>query len=246
MANIRRMTKKRLGELLLQEGLIKDEQLELGLEEQQQTGELIGEILVRKGYVNESDIARIICTQFSFPYLSVSHYYIAPELKKLFDLETLEKYLFVPIDKFGDVMGIVIAGLLDQDILDEIEKKTKCTIQIYVGKVSEVKQVIREKFAEEGRPAVAGGATMQGQAGAATAVVEDVTAPPTAKGAAKKKKADEKEEVGEETAAAEAGVSGDEEKSDDAVVRELEQQFKKFRFFDDDPKKKGEEKEDTK
>lgn len=175
MANIHRMTKKRLGELLLQEGLINKEHLQTGLEEQEQTGELIGDILVRKGFVTESDIARTISTQFSFPYISVLHYYIAPEMLTLFDLRALERNLFVPIDRFGDVLSVVIAGLLDQDVIDEIERRSECSAQVYVGMVSEVKQVIKEKFAPALTGQHAGGeaASAEGQK-----AVVDVTAPP--------------------------------------------------------------------
>lgn len=170
MANVHRMTKKRLGELLLQEGVIRQEHLDESLEEQQQTGELIGDILVRRGFCTESDVARTISTQFSFPYISVMHYHISPEMAGLFPLEHLEKNLFVPIDKFGDVLNVVVAGLLDQDVVEDIEKTTGCTAQVYVGMVSEVKQVIREKFAK--LPAK--------QPAAKSADVNvDVTAPPT-------------------------------------------------------------------
>jgi len=233
MANIRRMTKKRLGELLLHEGLISEEQLEGGLEEQKQTGELIGEILVRKGHVNESDVARTISTQFSFPYLAVSHYYIAPEMRDLFTLERLEKNCFVPIDRFGDVLAIVIAGLLDQDVIDEIEKETSSSIQVYVGKVSEVKQTIKEKFAGDA-PATAPG---KGSKAAAASAV-DITAPPDIKPVAKKKKSGEEEdqEIADAVDAPRFDVEKPEpsDKGDDEVVKELESQFKKFRFAEGD------------
>ncbi len=246
MGSIRRTTRKRLGELLLHEGLINDEQLELGLEEQKNTGELIGEILVRKGFVTETDVARTIATQFSFPYLSVSHYYIAPEMMQIFSLEELEKHCFVPIDAFGDVLSIVVAGPLDQDVMDEIEKKAKATVHVYVGTVSDVKQVIKDKFAGDGKPAKAAHAAGKGAAaGAATATAEvDVTAPPRA---AKKvgppagdeariNAAEANEEIARAADAAEAN-------GDETVVKELEEQFKKFRFFDDDKK---DEKKDSK
>jgi len=165
------MTKKRLGELLLQEGVINEEQLNESLEEQQQTGELIGDILVRKGFCTESDVARTISTQFSFPYISVMHYYVSPELVGLFPLEQLEKNLFVPIDKFDNVLNIVVAGLLDQDIIEDIEKSTGCSAQVYVGMVSEVKQVIKEKFAKKPAKKTAGKS--------AADVNVDVTAPPS-------------------------------------------------------------------
>lgn len=232
MANIRRMTKKRLGELLLQEGLISEEQCQEALEEQKKTGELVGEILVRKGYVNESDVARTIATQFSFPYLSVTHYYVSPEMKDLFKLETLEKYCFVPIDRFGDVLGIVIAGLLDQDIIDEIEKHTKSTIQVYVGKVSEVKQIIKERFAGNIEKA---GAVATAEASPSM----DVTAPPTLT-PIKKSRDSEDEDQDMPPGAVQDADEKAAGRSDEAVMQELEQQFQKFRFFDDDNKEKKE------
>jgi type IV pilus assembly protein PilB len=230
MGNIRRMTRKRLGELLLQEGLVNEERLEQALEEQQQTGELVGEILVRKGFVTESDVARTISTQFSFPYLSVSRYYIAPEMVKLFSLEEIEKNCFVPIDRFGEVLSIVVAGLLDQDVMDDIEKRTKSTLQIYVGTVSEVKQVIKEKFANIPGPS----AKPKGAPEAA-----DVTAPPAAHASAKKAPAEAQTTTLTEAEANEdvAGPpDGDAAPTDDSVVKELEEQFKKFRFFEGEAK----------
>jgi hypothetical protein len=246
MANIRRMTRKRLGELLLQEGLVSEEQLETALEEQKQTGELIGEILVRKGYVNEAVIAKTISVQFSFPYLAVNNYYITPDMRGVFSLETLEKHCFVPIDKFGDVLGVVIAGLLDQDVVDEIEKHSGCAIQVYVGKVSEVKQVIKERFAAAS-PQARAAEVKPSKEGRASGV--DVTAPPKMTVVTKKKGAneDDSDVVDLSEAIVEEGAAPDAAKSDEAVVKELEQQFKKFRFFDEDGKGKpesGEKKEE--
>ena len=173
MANIHRMVKKRLGELLMEEGLINEDTLNSCIDEQTQTGELIGDILVRRGFVTESDVARTISTQFSFPYISVLNYEITPDMQSLFPLETLEKNLFVPIDRFGSVLSIVIAGLLDQEVLESIEDQTECSVQVYVGKVSEIKQVIKEQFAKSA-------AATAKKAKEAREEMVDVTAPPPA------------------------------------------------------------------
>jgi hypothetical protein len=204
------MTKKRLGELLLQEGVVNDEQLKEALEEQQQTGELIGEILVRKGFVTESDIARTISTQFSFPYISVLNYYIAPDMTEIFPLEMLEKHLFVPIDRFGDVLSIVVAGLLEQEIVSEIEKKSDCTAQVYVGMVSEVKQIIKDKFASTAAAKAKGDKKAAASGAAETAVTVDVTAPPKKEPVAKEDRDEELVDLSEAILAAEESVTADE------------------------------------
>lgn len=232
MANVHRMTKKRLGELLLTESVITNEQLAESLDEQKQTGELIGDILVRRGFCTESDVARTISTQFSFPYLSVMNYHIDSEMTELFSLETLEKNLFVPIDRFGNVLSVVVAGLLDRDVIDEIEEKSGCSAQVYVGMVSEVKQIIRETFA----PAAAARQTAEVQKAEKAPV--DVTAPLEAKPA--ESKADEIMDLSEAILAADANE--DSPDPDEKVVDEAEKNLDNSRFFEQDAQDKESEK----
>ena len=96
MARIHRMTKKRLGELLVDEGLITEQQVQEVLAEQKKTKGLFGEILVSKAYVTESDIARAIARQFSIPFISARGYDIPQEVVNLFPSDMLEKYRYSP------------------------------------------------------------------------------------------------------------------------------------------------------
>lgn len=144
MARIHRMTKKRLGELLVDEDLITEQQVQEVLAEQKKKGELFGEILVSKSYVTESDIVRTIARQFSIPFISARGYDIPQEVVDLFSFDMLEKYQFVPIDRFGDVLIVVIAGVMDSRVLVEIEKVSGCTVQVYAGTVSDVKETLKK------------------------------------------------------------------------------------------------------
>lgn len=148
MARIHRMTKKRLGELLLDEDLITEEQVQEVLKEQKASGGLFGEILVRKSYVTESDIARAIARQFSIPFISTAGYSIPDDVIDLFPFELLEKYQFVPIDRFGEVITVVIAGVMDRRVLEQIEEITGCSVQVYAGTASDVRNTL-ERLARE-------------------------------------------------------------------------------------------------
>jgi hypothetical protein len=121
---MQRMTKRRLGEVLLQERLVTKEQIEEALADQSVTGELLGEILVRKGYVAERNIAETIATQYSFPYLEPDQYYISGDIIHLLPMEIIEKHTVVPLDRFGDILTVVVAGPLDEEVVKEIEQKT--------------------------------------------------------------------------------------------------------------------------
>lgn len=142
MARIHRMTKKKLGELLVDEGLITEQQIQEVLGEQKAGGGLFGEILVRKSYVTESDIARTIARQFSIPFMSTRNYEISPEVIDMFDMEMLERHQLVPFDRFGKVLTVVIAGVLNKQVLEQIEELSGCTVQVYAGTATDVKDTL--------------------------------------------------------------------------------------------------------
>lgn len=153
MANVYRMTKRKLGEILLHEQLVTKEQVEECLAEQSAGGELLGEILVRKGYCSEKDIAETIATQFSFPYLEPDQYYISSDVFRLLPMEFIEKHSVIPLDRFGETLVIVVAGPLDDEVLGEIEQMTGCTVQIFVSTMSEVRKTVETLRQDQRRAA---------------------------------------------------------------------------------------------
>ena len=84
MARGARATRKRLGEILLEESVIGENELWAALQQQRQTGKLLGETLVEMGYATEDDVAGTIVMQFGTPYLSVEKYEISQEMLSIF------------------------------------------------------------------------------------------------------------------------------------------------------------------
>lgn len=142
MANLQRMTTKRLGEILIHSGLITAEQLEEAIADQQKNGQPLGELLVDRRYITERDIAEVVATQFSLPYLSPEQYYTTSEMATVISPEVMRKHHIVPLDKLGKVLILVISGPVDNAVLDEIEKATGCSLQVYVATGSEVDRAI--------------------------------------------------------------------------------------------------------
>ncbi len=148
MARGARTTRKRLGEILLEERVIGENELWAALQEQRRTGKLLGETLVEMGYASEDDVAGTIVMQFGMPYLSVSKYKISEEMKPIFPARLLRQYQFVPIDRIGNVLVVVAGSLLTPDILSELEQLAGgVRIIVYVGKQSEVREHIEALFA---------------------------------------------------------------------------------------------------
>lgn len=147
MANISRMTKRKLGEILRQANLVTQEQVEEALVDQSQSGKLLGEILVRKGYVSEENIAETIAKQFALPYISTEQYYSPAELMDLLPVAFMQEYQIVPLDRFADTLIIAAAGPFDDDILKKIEELASCRVQIYVCTISDLRSSL-ERYLE--------------------------------------------------------------------------------------------------
>jgi len=145
---------KRLGETLVHEKLLTREELQDSFREQDTSGERLGTILVRRGYVQEEVLAEVMAKEFSLPFVSPSQYFISSDLLSLFPVEMLEKYEFVPLDKLGKLLTVAATNVLDKEALEEIQKLSGCTVQTYVAPISQVQATI-EKVATQEKEKVA-------------------------------------------------------------------------------------------
>ncbi|MCX5772476.1 MAG: DnaA/Hda family protein [Candidatus Hydrogenedentes bacterium] len=113
---------KRLGEILVEEGLINDLALEEALAEQRKTGGFIVEILVEKGFAKQSDILHSLVKQCKIPHLSLIDYDIHKDLLPLIPKEICFKYNLLPIDKLGRILTVAMVNPLDDEALAEVRK----------------------------------------------------------------------------------------------------------------------------
>lgn len=143
MVSINRMVKKRLGELLVEQGLLSNEQVQDALRMQHQSGLLFGETLVQNKLITEEKIVAVLVNQFGIPYILPTQYQIAKDLLEIFEPTMMRRYQFVPMDSIGSVLVIAIAGALTEDVLKEIEGQTGCTLQLFLTKMSEINLVLQ-------------------------------------------------------------------------------------------------------
>ena len=142
------MTKRRLGELLGAEGLITEEQLRAALEEQRKSNLFLGEALVKLGFVSEEVIAQTIVQQFSLPFMSAQNCTISLDVLSIFPQQMYYEYQFIAVDKIANTLIIVGAGLMNHDVLDELERVSKCKVCQYVSTWKDIRATL-ERHAKE-------------------------------------------------------------------------------------------------
>lgn len=146
---IRRIIKKQLGELLIEAGVINQQQVDKALKAQKEKGGLIGEILVDLGFAKEEDIAQALTAQYGFPYLPLSNYEISPEIINIIAGRVAKQYVLIPIDKIGNNLTIVMSNPLNIQAIEDVELISGCSVQTFVSTSSDIKRAIEKYYKEK-------------------------------------------------------------------------------------------------
>lgn len=133
MSPVRRV-KAKIGELLLQRGLITPEQLQeaLFVQHNQNKDKQLGQILIELGYVDKEELYGLLAIQNGFPYINLNHYTIEPNILSLLPQAIAKKYQVLPLDKIQDVLTVAMVNPLDKVIIDQIEKLTKSNVKVFL------------------------------------------------------------------------------------------------------------------
>jgi len=112
----------RLGELLVAQGVLTPAQLEGALNERKRSGRRLGRILVEDGIATEEAIARALAIQLHIPYLELSLQAISPAVSRLLNEAQSRRFRAIPIDEAGSAIRVGMADPLDYQSYDEIQR----------------------------------------------------------------------------------------------------------------------------
>ena len=118
----------RIGELLLREGLVTQEQLNKALQEQKQNGTRVGYNLVKLGYVKETDLTRMLARQHKMPAVDLSKFQVDPRIAKLIPGELAIKHSVLPLKRDGRTLTVAMSDPASMSVLDDIKFITRLDI----------------------------------------------------------------------------------------------------------------------
>jgi hypothetical protein len=132
------MARRRLGELLVEIGLIDDFQLRSALSDQKRWGRPLGATLVKLGFVAEDELVRVLSRHLDVPIVDLQGRRIAPEALALLPVEVAEKSRCVPLFKKreggAETLYLGMEDPTDLAVVDELSFRTGLKIQpVLVG-----------------------------------------------------------------------------------------------------------------
>lgn len=136
--------KMRIGESLVQEGLLSAEELNRALAQQKATGRMLGELLVEQGVISSTVLVQTLAKQLGVRGCHLRHGLIDPALLKLIGEEEAERLKVVPMFKVHDTLTVAMAEPQSLPTIDRLRRLTGCRIRPVLALESNILEFIRK------------------------------------------------------------------------------------------------------
>ena len=115
------MVRKRLGQILRELELVKDEfEVQQALIDQKESGKALGQILVEKGVIGEADLTSALAVQSGMEAIDLSMAEVPPEVLELVDVNTAETMEIMPVAYDGTTLTVAVSDADDMGIEQEL------------------------------------------------------------------------------------------------------------------------------
>ncbi|MBP2001574.1 type IV pilus assembly protein PilB [Paenibacillus shirakamiensis] len=140
------VVKKRLGDLLVENGVIAEEQLQEALQEQRKTKRRLGDLLISQGYITEQQLIEVLEFQLGIPHVSLFKYQIDPALTQIIPESMAKRYQVLPFMKEGGKLMVAMADPLDYFAIEDLRMTTGFRIEPAISTRDELQRAIARHY----------------------------------------------------------------------------------------------------
>ena len=144
--------KVRLGELLVNSGVLTNEQLQQALDNPARQGKKLGEFLVDEGIVSEDDLAKALSRQLDLDMIDLQSINVDKEVLNLVPVNVLKKNKIFPFgykENNFNVLMVAMADPLDYNAIDDINIITNFQVEPVVATTRSIMLAIDKYFGQE-------------------------------------------------------------------------------------------------
>lgn len=140
-----------LGDFLVEQGLINEEQLREALKFHQSQGVRLGQALIDLGFLTESQMIKSLSEQLGVQYVNLSSYRVDPAVLSLVPAEVAWNYHVFPLFRIRDRLTVAMVNPLDVFAIDALTRKTKMKIEPVVCADSEILAALNQNYPRHGQ-----------------------------------------------------------------------------------------------
>ena len=140
-----RRERMRLGDLLIKQNVLTEEELKKALELQKGSGKKIGEVLVDNGFITEEMIVRALQMQLGLKVVQLAGVTIPKEVRGLVSVDLLKKYTCIPfeLDPYNaNILHLAMADPMDMMAIDDISIVTNLQVEPYIATTRDIRTAI--------------------------------------------------------------------------------------------------------
>ena len=137
---------RRLGDLLVADGLLTQAQLQKALGEQKGSTEKLGSVLIKLGFINEEQLIGFLSRQYGVPSITLSQLDIDPTLLRLVPAPIARKYEIIPVRRMGNSLAVAMADPTNVFALDDIAFMTNLQVLPLVASQTAIRKAIDRNY----------------------------------------------------------------------------------------------------
>jgi len=137
---------QRLGDLLVKEKVITQEQLEQATKLQKDSHTRLASALVKLGFLSDEDVTNFLSRQYGVPAINLSYFEIDPAVVKLIPFETAKRYQILPLSRVGASLTIAMVDPTNVFAMDDIKFMTGFNIEPVVASESSIIEGIDKAY----------------------------------------------------------------------------------------------------
>ncbi|THE15293.1 type II secretion system protein GspE [Bacillus timonensis] len=137
--------RRRLGDLLIEAGLLTEQQLKQALEDQSESQKL-GDILLQKGFITEQQLIEVLEFQLGIPHVSLFRYPIDTSLTTLIPKEMARRHHLIALRKDGDKLFVAMADPMDYYAIEDLRLTTGFQIEPVIASKDEIIRAINKFY----------------------------------------------------------------------------------------------------
>ncbi|GEM_PF-6588097 len=144
--------KQKMGEMLLENGVIKESDLKEALELQKTSDKKLGEILLDMEAIEEEELVNFLSKQTGYPVVNLASYPIQQRAVKTLDETKARRYNVLPLMIEGETLTVAMSDPLDIIALDDVEQLTEFEVEPVISRYTQLSEYIGMCYSEEERP----------------------------------------------------------------------------------------------
>ena len=138
-------SRKRLGDLLLESGVITEEQLTYALENKSRD-EKLGDFFIKENIMTEQQLIEVLEFQLGIPHITLNKYVIAPELLQLVPRELAKRTNIMPVRRDKNKLLIAMSDPMDYFAIEEVRMATGCQIETSIAAKDDLYRTITKYY----------------------------------------------------------------------------------------------------